>query len=118
MIFPTLIKKALDKEFYNIPYLDVTPKGKYIGNRHCHINSLSYALRHKKAKYILLCAQEFSNQWVAHCVVEMEDGTVIDPTYGNMVEDYIGLKMLRKHTIDGFEPRDRLAFTTKMAQQP
>lgn len=62
------------------------PKGKYIGNYKCHVNCLSYALRHPtKVKSIVGVAQVFSNNTcVAHFVLEMIDGTYYDPTYGNM----------------------------------
>ena len=62
------------------------PVGKYIGNYKCHINCLSYAIRHpKKVKHILGVAQVFNdNTCVAHFILELIDGTYIDPTYGNM----------------------------------
>ena len=63
-----------------------TPKGKYIGNYKCHINCLSYALRHPdKVKSIVGVLQVFNDsEGVAHFVLEMVDGTYYDPTYGNM----------------------------------
>ena len=63
-----------------------TPKGKYIGNYKCHINCLSYALRHPdKVKSIVGVLQVFNDsEGVAHFVLEMTDGTYYDPTYGNM----------------------------------
>ena len=63
-----------------------TPKGKYIGNYKCHVNCLSYALRHPtKVKAIVGVAQVFSDNYcVAHFILEMIDGTYYDPTYGNM----------------------------------
>ena len=63
-----------------------TPRGKYIGNRKCHINCLSYALRHPdKVKSIVGVLQVFNDsESVAHFVLEMADGTYYDPTYGNM----------------------------------
>ena len=63
-----------------------TPKGKYIGNYRCHINCLSYALRHPdKVKSIVGVLQVFNDsEGVAHFVLEMVDGTYYDPTYGNM----------------------------------
>ena len=62
------------------------PKGKYIGNYKCHVNCLSYALRHPtKVKSIVGVMQVFSDNYgVAHFVLEMIDGTYYDPTYGNM----------------------------------
>ena len=63
-----------------------TPKGKYIGNYRCHINCLSYALRHPdKVKSIVGVLQVFNDsECVAHFILEMVDGTYHDPTYGNM----------------------------------
>ena len=63
-----------------------TPKGKYIGNYKCHVNCLSYALRHPdKVKSIVGVLQVFyDSEGVAHFVLEMVDGTYHDPTYGNM----------------------------------
>ena len=63
-----------------------TPKGKYAGNYKCHINCLSYALRHPdKVKSIVGVLQVFyDSEGVAHFILEMADGTYYDPTYGNM----------------------------------
>lgn len=63
-----------------------TPKGKYIGNYKCHVNCLSYALRHPdKVKSIVGVLQVFNDsEAVAHFILEMADGTYYDPTYGNM----------------------------------
>ena len=63
-----------------------TPKGKYIGNYKCHVNCLSYALRHPdKVKSIVGVIQVFNDsEGVAHFILEMIDGTYYDPTYGNM----------------------------------
>ena len=63
-----------------------TPRGKYIGNYKCHINCLSYSLRHQdKVKSIVGVLQVFNDsEGVAHFVLEMVDGTYYDPTYGNM----------------------------------
>ena len=63
-----------------------TPRGKYIGNYKCHVNCLSYALRHSdKVKSIVGVLQVFyDSEGVAHFILEMEDGTYYDPTYGNM----------------------------------
>ena len=62
-----------------------TPKGKYIGNYKCHVNCLSYALRHPdKVKSIVGVLQVFNDsEAVAHFILEMADGTYHDPTYGN-----------------------------------
>ena len=66
--------------------INCKPVGKYIGNYKCHVNCLSYARKHpKKVKYIVGVAQVFSdNSCVAHFILELVDGTYIDPSYGNM----------------------------------
>lgn len=63
-----------------------TSRGKCIGNYKCHINCLSYSLRHPdKVKSIVGVLQVFNDsEGVAHFVLEMVDGTYYDPTYGNM----------------------------------
>ena len=63
-----------------------TPRGKYIGNYKCHVNCLSYALRHQdKVKSIVGVLQVFyDSEGVAHFILEMVDETYYDPTYGNM----------------------------------
>ena len=63
-----------------------TPKGKYVGNYKCHVNCLSYSLRHPdKVKSIVGVLQVFNDsEGVAHFILEMVDGTYYDPTYGNM----------------------------------
>jgi len=78
------VPKSLDhKEIINCK-----PIGKYIGNYKCHVNCLSYALRHpKKVKHILGVAQVFNdNSCVAHFIIELNNGIYIDPTYGNMTK--------------------------------
>lgn len=66
--------------------IECTPKGKYLGNYKCHVNCLSYALRHPdKVKSIVGVLQVFNDsECVAHFILEMVDGTYHDPTYGNM----------------------------------
>lgn len=69
--------------------LQCKPKGKYIGNYKCHVNCLSYALRHpNKVKSIVGVAQVFNNnECIAHFILELADGTYFDPTYGNMTKE-------------------------------
>lgn len=87
------------------------PKGKYIGNYKCHVNCLSYALRHPtKVKSIVGVAQVFSNnKCVAHFVLEMTDGTYFDPTYGNMsgVLDSYCIP-IEYYKVDSFTPNREL----------
>ena len=87
------------------------PIGKYIGNYHCHINCLSYAIRHpKKVKYILGVAQVFSDDsCVAHFIIELNDGTFIDPTYGNMTEAlYKYCVPIERYEVNTFKPNREL----------
>lgn len=87
------------------------PKGKYIGNDRCHVNCLSYALRHPtKVKSIVGVAQVFSdNECIAHFVLEMIDGTYYDPTYGNMSGImYSYCIPIEYYKIDSFKPNREL----------
>lgn len=87
------------------------PKGKYIGNYKCHVNCLSYALRHPtKVKSIVGVMQVFSDNYgVAHFVLEMTDGTYFDPTYGNMsgVLDSYCIP-IEYYKVDSFTPNREL----------
>ena len=76
----------LPKSLAHREIINCKPRGIYIGNYRCHVNCLSYARKHpKKVKHIVGVAQVFSdNSCVAHFIVELYDGTYIDPTYGNM----------------------------------
>ena len=87
------------------------PKDKYIGNDRCHVNYLSYALRHpNKVKSIVGVAQVFSdNTCVAHFILELADGTYIDPTYGNMsTKLYSYCVPIERYKIESFEPNREL----------
>lgn len=70
----------------------ITPKaeGRFLGNYKCHVNCLSYYKLYKgKVKNIVGCLQVFDdNETAAHFIVELKDGSFIDPTWGNMVELY------------------------------
>lgn len=80
------MSNIVPKQLNHKEYIQCTPKGKYLGNYKCHVNCLSYALRHQtKVKSIVGVMQVFSDQTgVAHFILEMVDGTYYDPTYGNM----------------------------------
>ena len=87
------------------------PKGKYIGNYKCHVNCLSYALRHPdKVKSIVGVLQVFNDsEAVAHFLLEMLDGTYYDPTYGNMsgiLDSYC--IPIEYYKIDSFRPNREL----------
>ena len=75
----------IPKQLKHKEIIKCTPKGKYIGNYKCHVNCLSYTLRHPdKVKSIVGVLQVFNDsEAVAHFVLEMLDGTYYDPTYGN-----------------------------------
>ena len=76
----------IPKQLKHKEIIKCTPKGKYTGNYKCHVNCLSYALRHPdKVKSIAGVLQVFNDsEGVAHFILEMIDGTYYDPTYGNM----------------------------------
>ena len=88
-----------------------TPRGKYIGNYKCHVNCLSYALRHPdKVKSIVGVLQVFNDsEGVAHFVLEMVDGTYYDPTYGNMsgIMDSYCIP-IEYYKVDSFNPARKL----------
>lgn len=71
----------------------IRPKsvGKFIGNYKCHVNCLSYYKENKaKVKSIVGGLQVFTgNETATHFILELRDGTFIDPTYGNMIELYL-----------------------------
>ncbi len=86
-------------------------KGRFIGNYQCHVNSLSYAKRNiDKCSKILGCAQVFSDGGVvAHFVVKLKNGDIIDPTYGNVSENmYSYLIVIESYNIDTFKPTREL----------
>lgn len=57
----------------------------FIGNYKCHLNCLSYALKHsKKVKNIVSGIQMFDDDAVAHFIIELKNGKYIDITYGNV----------------------------------
>lgn len=57
----------------------------YKGNYKCHLNCLSYAVKHsKKVKSIVGGIQIFSDDTVAHFIIELNTGEFIDVTYGNL----------------------------------
>ena len=81
----------------------------YIGNFKCHSNSLSYAIKHKKkVKCIVGGVQVFTDCVVAHFIVEMKDGTYIDPTYGNVSDMYDSFIIVEKYKPKDFQPLDEL----------
>ena len=85
-------------------------KGEYLGNQQCHVNSLSYALSHKKANKILGCVQVFGDDsTVAHFVVLLANGKIIDPTYGRMASRmYSYLVIIEEYEISNFSPTREL----------
>ena len=70
---------------------------RFIGNYKCHLNSLSYAVKHsEKVKSIVGGIQIFSDDLVAHFIIELNTGEYIDVTYGNLAytlyEDFVIVK--------------------------
>ena len=90
-------------------------KGKYIGNRNCHVNCLSYAHRHpEKVVSIIGVAQIMKDDdCVAHFILKMDDGTYFDPTYGNMsgILDSYHIQ-IEEYKIENFSP-DRELYNLK-----
>lgn len=92
------------KELINIlSYREViTPKaeGKFIGNYKCHVNCLSYYKLYKgKVKNIVGCLQVFDdNETAAHFIVELKDGSFIDPTWVTWLNYTLIVFLLRSMT--------------------
>ena len=86
------------------------PKGKYLGNYKCHANSLSYALRHPNVVAIVGVMQVFNDATgVAHFIVKLDDGTYLDPTYGNLSEVlYEYCIVIEEYKVDTFNPNREL----------
>lgn len=91
----------------------ITPKaeGRFLGNYKCHVNCLSYyKLYEGEVKSIVGCLQVFSdNETAAHFIVELKDGSFIDPTYGNMVELYSYCIPIEKYDPTKFSPNRELS---------
>lgn len=91
--------------------INCKPRGIYIGNYRCHVNCLSYARKHpKKVKYIVGVAQVFNdNTCVAHFIIQLIDGTYIDPTYGNMTKQlYSYCIPIEYYDVSTFKPNREL----------
>lgn len=82
----------------------------YIGNNRCHINCLSYCTLNKtKVKSIVGCLQVYSdNSTCAHFIVELKDGSFIDPTFGNMTKLYSYVIPIEKYNPEEFAPNREL----------
>lgn len=91
----------------------ITPKaqGYFIGNYKCHVNCLSYYTEHKEdVKSIVGCLQVFSdNDTAAHFILELNDGSFIDPTYGNMIDLYSYCIPIEKYDPTKFSPNRELS---------
>lgn len=93
-----------------------TPKEnmEYIGNFKCHLNCLSYAIKHtKKVKSIVGGLQLFEDDVVAHFMIELKDGTFICPSYGNLSDisfnGFVIVKRWMNHkNTKAFEPYTEL----------
>jgi len=106
------IKKKIAKKdiIYPAPLDDLI----YIGNYKCHLNALSYTVANiKTVKAIIGGIQLFSDDVVAHFIVQLNDGTYIDPTYGNLADilfnGFIEVKRYENHKdTKPFEPTKEL----------
>jgi len=102
---------VVPKKYKNSPKVQPTPNTelRYIGNRRCHINSLSYAKTEPKVKKIIGCLQVFNCGYsCVHFVVEMLNGDIVDPTFGNMISEYDYIIELKEYKIEEFKPRTEL----------
>ena len=81
-----------------------------ICNYKCHLNCLSYAIKHRKAvKHIVGGIQVIDNQYIAHFIVKLKNGNYVDPTYGNVVDrGYDEFIPLKKYSITDFQPAKAL----------
>lgn len=85
----------------------------YIGNYHCHINCISYYKQNKeKVKAIVGGLQVFSddNYTCGHFIIELQDGSFIDPTYGNMPELYSYIIPIESYKPENFVPNRELQY--------
>lgn len=105
------IRERILKKFKHNKKVKIKSKKslEFIGNYKCHLNSLSYALKHKnKVECIVGGVQVFTDCAVAHFVVKMKDGTYIDATYGNMAGMYECFIVVETYKIKDFAPLDAL----------
>ena len=84
----------------------------YIGNNACHINCVSYYKKSReKVKHIVGCLQVFSDDYTcAHFIIELKDGSFIDPTYGNMPELYSYVIPIERYKPENFVPNRELQY--------
>lgn len=89
----------------------IDTKSCFIGNYKCHFNVLSYYFMNKnKVKSIVGGIQVFEDkQGVAHFIVELKDGTHIDPTFGNVTSfSYRYFIPIERYKPDTFNPNREL----------
>lgn len=102
------VLKKLRKEYEEIKVKPMV-NTLFLGNSKCHINALSYAKKHpKKVAYIVGGCQVWSNMIVAHFIIELKDGTYVDPTYGNMTKLFESFLIMRRYEKDEFLPEEGL----------
>ena len=103
--------QTIPKQLIHKEVIKCIPKGKYLGNYMCHVNSLSYALRNPtKVESIVGVVQVFSSgDCCAHFIVKLKDGTYIDPTYGNMSGTLDSYHIpIETYSIQSFSPNREL----------
>lgn len=107
-------------------------KGKFIGNYKCHCNSLDYALKHPMdVSCIVGCLQVFNDETgVAHFVVKLHNGDIIDPTYGGLSSRlYSHIVPIEEYKVSTFKPNrelinlkqhlyDQLPWSSKLFHSP
>lgn len=105
-----MINKYLNRVTAHLEIEKPMDKGDYIGNQRCHKNSLNYALKKKQSSEILGCLQIFDDSsMVAHFVVKMNNGDIIDPTFGRLSStSYSYLIVIESYKISTFNPNREL----------
>ena len=88
------MKVLIDKLAYREVIKPKAIQQAYIGNNRCHVNC---------------CLQVYSdNATYAHFIVELKDGSFIDPTFGNMPELYSYAIPIEKYNPEEFAPNREL----------
>jgi len=105
-----VLTSKLDK-YISVSTATFKSEGQYLGNRRCHKNVLSYALANKlSVASIVGGIQIYSEDEIyAHFVVELSDGTLIDPTFGNLTStEYTSFKIVERFKVSDFNPYQEL----------
>jgi hypothetical protein len=101
-----MVNKFLTKHFAHKEVIRAEDKLNYLGNLKCHNNCLNYALKTDKVEKILGCVQVFEGgDLVAHFVVRLKDGSILDPTFGRLSSiSYSYLIVIEEYNVNSFSP--------------